>query len=121
MLCKAAVMGDIAIYRQLLNTTSPQLAKRWGTQVNDFDVAKWTRVVCSVAFHVVYQKFKQCARLQLSLLETGEKLKMKTCLHFIVDSFSLGGGFRGGGLNSPPLGLAPCCGLPPHAPRLLAR
>lgn len=74
MLCKAAVMGDIATYRHLLNVTSPQQAKHLGRRVNNFDEAKWTRVVCSVAFHVVYQKFKQCTWLQPMLLETGEKL-----------------------------------------------
>ena len=48
-------------------------AKQSGRGVNIFDETKWTRVACSVAFHEINQKFKQCPRLLPRLLDTNDK------------------------------------------------
>ena len=48
-------------------------AKQSGRGVNIFDETTWTRVACSVAFHEINQKFKQCPRLLPRLLDTNDK------------------------------------------------
>ena len=83
MLAKAAIMGDLAIYREIAVTKEPGAAKALGRTVGNFDQESWDRsltitkenkrvlkipkvtkvcygcvriirCVCSIAFHVVY-------------------------------------------------------------------
>merc|ERR1712203_1018537 len=61
MLCKAAVFGDFVSYRKIQQETHgrPDLVKALGRKVDGFDADVWELHVCSVAFHVVYQKFSK--------------------------------------------------------------
>jgi len=74
MLCKAAVMGDLEIYQQILVAETPNEAKQLGRRIADFDDDLWNQVVCSVAFEVVWQKFSKIRSLQAVLLQTGDRL-----------------------------------------------
>eukprot|EP00811_Abedinium_folium_P001227 NODE_11121_length_1306_cov_8.825276.p1 GENE.NODE_11121_length_1306_cov_8.825276~~NODE_11121_length_1306_cov_8.825276.p1 ORF type:complete len:241 (+),score=49.89 NODE_11121_length_1306_cov_8.825276:152-874(+) len=76
MLCKAAVMGDVQRYRHISTMVGAQPAaiKKQGRLVAGFDAKLWQRVVCSVAYEVVYQKFKKTPKLQPVLLDTGDRL-----------------------------------------------
>lgn len=71
MLCKAAVMGDLDSYWRIARAKRPDEAKHYGRQVKGFDQKRWEKVVCAVAFHLVYEKFVQTPELQDSLLATG--------------------------------------------------
>ena len=68
MLCKAAAMGDIGTYREIVNAGNPAKAKKLGRAIKGFDDEVWTRCVCSVAFHVVHQKFAKTPSLREKLL-----------------------------------------------------
>jgi len=74
MLCKAAATGDLVTFEAIKSCTDPATAKRLGRQVQHFDSAVWDRIVCSVAFEVVYQKFSKTAVIRDVLLETGDRL-----------------------------------------------
>jgi len=74
MLCKAAVMGDRATYFKVAGAEEPFEAKRLGKQVEPWDDNLWFETVCSVAYTVVYQKFKQIPACSSILLDTGESL-----------------------------------------------
>eukprot|EP00930_Biecheleria_cincta_P064949 TRINITY_DN5064_c0_g1_i1.p1 TRINITY_DN5064_c0_g1~~TRINITY_DN5064_c0_g1_i1.p1 ORF type:complete len:504 (-),score=86.69 TRINITY_DN5064_c0_g1_i1:323-1774(-) len=74
MLCKAAAMGDRASYEELIHVKVPSTAKAIGRRVINFEQAVWGRIVCSVAFEVVHQKFSKTPALQPVLLQTGDKL-----------------------------------------------
>eukprot|EP00811_Abedinium_folium_P005688 NODE_15236_length_1061_cov_7.375803.p1 GENE.NODE_15236_length_1061_cov_7.375803~~NODE_15236_length_1061_cov_7.375803.p1 ORF type:complete len:262 (-),score=57.35 NODE_15236_length_1061_cov_7.375803:209-994(-) len=76
MLCKAAVMGDMGRYRHISTMCGarPGAIKKQGRLVARFDDELWQRVVCSIAYEIVYQKFKKTPELQPVLLETGNKL-----------------------------------------------
>ncbi|CAK0834705.1 unnamed protein product [Prorocentrum cordatum] len=55
MLCKAAVMGDVQTYVEICEARRPHQAKTLGRRVQNFNGTLWDRVVCHVAFHVVYE------------------------------------------------------------------
>lgn len=74
MLCKAAAMGDMRTYSEISVASRPSVTKSLGRRVRNFDSRHWDEIVCSVAFQVVFQKFRQTARLRHVLLATGEKL-----------------------------------------------
>ena len=74
MLCKAAAMGDKKAYEAIVVATSPKAVKAWGKKVAKFDEGLWTKIVCSVAFQVVYQKFSKIPSLKKVLLSTGDRL-----------------------------------------------
>lgn len=74
MLCKAAAMGDHRSYHLIRATRWPSDAKALGRQVVGFDDSIWSRIVCSVAFEVVYQKFSKSPELKETLLETGDRV-----------------------------------------------
>jgi len=57
MLCKAAAMGDIRMYVQIMNCTRPNEAKNLGRQIQNFNECVWQSVILTVAFEAVYQKF----------------------------------------------------------------
>jgi len=69
MLCKAAAMGDVETYGEIAKAKSPDVAKRLGRQVVGFDDDIWASIVCSVAFHVVHQKFAKTPQLRKLLLQ----------------------------------------------------
>jgi len=69
MLCKAAAMGDVVTYGEIAKAKSPDVAKRLGRQVVGFDEDIWASILCSVAFHVVLQKFAKTPQLQKHLLK----------------------------------------------------
>jgi len=74
MLCKAASMGDLQSYKDIAATTAPLDAKQLGKLVRNWDAELWDVLVCSVAFEVVFQKFKKIPEIQSVLLGTGESL-----------------------------------------------
>eukprot|EP00928_Gymnodinium_smaydae_P064839 TRINITY_DN48098_c0_g1_i1.p1 TRINITY_DN48098_c0_g1~~TRINITY_DN48098_c0_g1_i1.p1 ORF type:complete len:247 (-),score=62.92 TRINITY_DN48098_c0_g1_i1:90-785(-) len=74
MLCKAAAMGDRRSYDSIRKCTSPSRAKSLGRSVAPFDNNVWDRVVCSVAFEIVYQKFSKTPSIRGVLLGTGDRL-----------------------------------------------
>lgn len=74
MLCKAAAFGDNRSFQQMCASRDPADCKRLGRNVRGFDDKVWRRIVCSVAFEVVWQKFSKSPELQQCLLGTGEKL-----------------------------------------------
>lgn len=78
MMCKAAVMGDLDNYMQVCAATSPGKAKALGRQVKNWNEEMWKTTVCSVGFHVVYQKFQQDPRLRQILLATGDRVIAET-------------------------------------------
>lgn len=59
MMCKAAAMGDTDMYVRFSDTESPADAKRLGRAVSNFNKSLWDKVVCSVAYDVLYEKFSQ--------------------------------------------------------------
>merc|ERR1740139_1421516 len=61
-------------YEAIKNATGPGTAKRLGRRVENFDDATWNRIVCSVAFQVVHQKFSKTEAIRGVLLQTGDKL-----------------------------------------------
>jgi len=69
MLCKAAAMGDVATYGEIAKARSPDVAKRLGRQIAGFEEDIWASIVCSVAFHVVHQKFSKTPELRKHLLK----------------------------------------------------
>lgn len=69
MLCKAAAMGDMATFGEIAKAKSPDVAKRLGRQIAGFDEDIWASIVCSVAFHVVHQKFSKTPELRKHLLK----------------------------------------------------
>jgi len=81
MLCKAAVMGDVATYSRILAAKSPGDAKRLGRKVTNFDEELWQSVVIRVAFESVYQKF-----LGLSMESNETVTLMKTSDALIVEA-----------------------------------
>ena len=74
MLCKAAAMGDLAMFDEILRTTSAASAKKLGRGVYPWDQGRWDRVVCTVAKAVVFSKFASDAELRRVLLSTGHHL-----------------------------------------------
>jgi len=74
MLCKAAVMGDVAAYHQIVAAADPRKTKALGRSVRGWDEGLWNSVVCSVAFEVCYQKFSKTPSIQTVLLATGDRL-----------------------------------------------
>mmetsp|Transcript_118516 Transcript_118516/g.221428 ORF Transcript_118516/g.221428 Transcript_118516/m.221428 type:complete len:377 (-) Transcript_118516:183-1313(-) len=72
MLCKAAAMGDSDSYSRIAaSKAAPAAIKRMGRQVTHFDQARWTAIECSVAYHVVHQKFMKVEPARVVLLSTG--------------------------------------------------
>jgi len=74
MVCKAAIMGDAKSFKEIASATKPGKAKSLGRKVANWDEALWQRMVCSVAFQVVYQKFSKTQELQEVLLQTGDRI-----------------------------------------------
>jgi len=74
MLCKAAAMGDQWSFDRIRVAKDPSEAKRLGRGVWNFDDSVWTRIVCTVGFQVVYQKFLKTPSIRSILLGTGDKL-----------------------------------------------
>eukprot|EP00927_Polykrikos_kofoidii_P073791 TRINITY_DN69816_c0_g1_i1.p1 TRINITY_DN69816_c0_g1~~TRINITY_DN69816_c0_g1_i1.p1 ORF type:complete len:507 (-),score=65.23 TRINITY_DN69816_c0_g1_i1:212-1669(-) len=74
MVCKAAVMGDEKMFELMKTAKQPGYVKRLGRRVQRFDKDAWNRIVCSVAFEVVFQKFAKTPRLGEVLLGTGDVL-----------------------------------------------
>ena len=74
MLYKAAVMGDRDSYKRIAEATTPVAAKKLGRSVRGFDDELWSRIVCTVALDVVYQKFSNTSSIREVLLGTGQKL-----------------------------------------------
>ena len=74
MLCKAAAMGDEASFQAIKETTAPGEAKILGRKVRNFDYALWDKVVCSIAYSVLFQKFSQNDTLSSMLMNISETL-----------------------------------------------
>lgn len=58
MLQKAAIMGDIIIFTQILNTYSPMECKKLGRQVSNFNPDLWNYYLPYIAFNILKNKFK---------------------------------------------------------------
>jgi len=74
MLCKAALMGDKASFREIAKAPDPKTAKALGRGVYPWDQEKWEEHLEEVAFEVVRQKFAACGRLREVLLSTGNAI-----------------------------------------------
>jgi len=74
MMCKAAAMGDCATYVEICDSPRPSEVKALGRKVQNFSGELWDRIVCSVAFHSVLQKFQQSPRMRKVLLGTGDRV-----------------------------------------------
>ena len=74
MLCKAAAMGDEESFEAIKASTQPGEAKRLGRRVRKFDYLLWDKIVCSVAYSVILQKFSQDEALTRILMNTSETL-----------------------------------------------
>jgi ribA/ribD-fused uncharacterized protein len=74
MLCKAASMGDKASFFKIAKSSDPKSCKALGRAVNNFRQVVWDKIVCSVAYQVVFQKFQKTAELREHLLATGSAL-----------------------------------------------
>jgi ribA/ribD-fused uncharacterized protein len=74
MLCKAASMGDKASFFKIAKSSDPKSCKALGRAVNNFRQEVWDKIVCSVAYQVVFQKFQKTAKLREHLLATGSTL-----------------------------------------------
>eukprot|EP00397_Hematodinium_sp_SG-2012_P055107 GEMP01066991.1.p1 GENE.GEMP01066991.1~~GEMP01066991.1.p1 ORF type:complete len:218 (+),score=39.06 GEMP01066991.1:54-656(+) len=73
MLSKAALMGDLDTFHQIMKASTPGKAKQLGRQVKPWDEALWITHIEETAFHVVSQKFESSPRLRGVLLGTGNK------------------------------------------------
>ena len=80
MLCKAAAMGDAVTFHKISTATNPTVAKSLGRQVKNFDPALWNRIICSVAYQVVLQKFQKQSGLLDILLKTEDRIIAETSL-----------------------------------------
>jgi len=72
MLCKAAASGDMNTYRMIAKAERPQDAKHLASRngpLRGFDQDLWSRIDCSVAFQVVFQKFSKTPELKNILLK----------------------------------------------------
>lgn len=80
MLCKAARMGDVAKYREIMEVATPKEAKRLGRQVTvggngtEWDNERWTAVLVEVAVEAVLQKFSQIPIFQKVLMSTQDAI-----------------------------------------------
>jgi len=74
MLCKAASMGDLVAFDEMIITSDPAAVKALGRNVFPFEEVIWERVVCTVAVEAIYQKFSQNKGIRGELLETGDRL-----------------------------------------------
>jgi len=72
MLCKAAAMGDYDSFMKIATSrdASPQKIKSLGRGVQYWDEGIWDKIVCSVAYEVVYQKFLKVKGLKEILVAT---------------------------------------------------
>ena len=78
MLCKAAAMGDASTFDKISKATDPMEAKLLGRQVKDFDPTLWDRIICSVAYEVVLQKFEKQSGLLDILFKTEDRIIAET-------------------------------------------
>merc|ERR1719343_333289 len=67
-------MGDVQTYVEICEARRPNQAKALGRRVRNFDSKLWDKVVCHVAFCVVYEKFRQAPELKSVLQGTGDRL-----------------------------------------------
>jgi len=74
MLCKAAAMGDMWMFDEILKAPTPAKAKSLGRAVTPWDQDRWDRIVCTVAKAVVTAKFANVPGLLDVLLGTGDVL-----------------------------------------------
>jgi len=71
MLTKAALMGDLDIFRAIAAASQPVKAKALGRRVHPWDQGRWDKHLEEVAFEVVRQKFAANRELREVLLSTG--------------------------------------------------
>ena len=67
-------MGDEETFNDIKVTSIALAAKRLGRRIKIFDQSRWERIVCSVAYTVLLQKFSQNDELARILLGTPETL-----------------------------------------------
>ena len=74
MLCKVAAMGGKLAYVQISQSTIVWNAKQLGRKVNNFSQSPWEKIVCSVAYAVLYQKFSKSDSMRRAFFDTRESL-----------------------------------------------
>lgn len=74
MLCKAALMGDVARFGLIEAEGAARKVKALGRQVRPWKQQLWDASVLEVAASVVRQKFEQVGWLGALLLSTGDAL-----------------------------------------------
>ena len=67
-------MGDKASFFNIAKTEDARSCKALGRDIENFQQALWDKIVCSVAYQVVFQKFKKSERLRDHLMATGDAL-----------------------------------------------
>ena len=65
--------GRSCVLRRHRGSTAPREAKGLGRGIKAFDQALWNRIVLSVAYEVVLQKFTQLEDLRQVLLSTADR------------------------------------------------
>jgi hypothetical protein len=81
MVCKAASMGDKDSFLAIAKSAEPKSCKALGRKVQNWNQAVWDKIVCSVAYHVVYQKFAKNDEIQKHLLATGNALMVEATVN----------------------------------------
>ena len=74
MLCKASLMNDEVTYTKLIYCKTPQLCKRLGREVRDFDQELWDNHICKIAKKIIISKFLSSEELIKLLLSTRNTL-----------------------------------------------
>ena len=74
MLVKAASCGDHPSYQKIAEATEPKTCKSLGRNVQQFQQGVWDRMVCSVAYQAVCQKFRSDPKLRAILNSSGDAI-----------------------------------------------
>lgn len=71
---KARLFGNEVLRRQILETSSPKIAKQLGRQVKNFNEATWEESRLRLVVEGNYAKFSQNRELEIFLLATEDKV-----------------------------------------------
>ncbi len=74
MLSKALLFNDYETFEKIKKTTSPNIAKKLGRSVKNFDNVKWDNHVIEITYNILIQKFSQNKKIHDILLSTYNKI-----------------------------------------------
>jgi ribA/ribD-fused uncharacterized protein len=70
MFKKAEYFNDIDIMKMIMKATNPNMQKRLGRSVKNFDASHWEHICQQIVYDANYAKFNQNAHLKRTLLAT---------------------------------------------------